>query len=333
MSRVDEDREAARVAARQAEARRNEELQRNKRIAEGNAFSKLVQGQKKEAQLAREGSLARTAIAQLVEASEAEVTEEARHLEEAAQGAQQEGGLKSKLSAKGQEQKVQQNARSEGQQAEQVRERGEQELSLSDHSNRAEQAGTAMKAQAWAGEAKIGRERLEDRKEASDSGAGSGRNPGDQASTKGEKGLKADSEKGGSKQQGGGQDGKDGSAANPGFRFNPALMAPVPVAKTKETSGSERLRKVAQELAQKIVERVRIGTNAAGKVEFQIDLRSDVLAGLSVKVSAHQGKIRAVFQGSDKDVLKMIEEQEEALRSALGLRGLTLEDLKIEARR
>lgn len=90
------------------------------------------------------------------------------------------------------------------------------------------------------------------------------------------------------------------------MRFNPALMAPAPIAKQREASGSDRLRKVANELAQKIVERVRVGTNSAGKVEFQVDLRGDVLAGLSVKVSAHNGKISAV-SGSDRDVLKMIE--------------------------
>ncbi|MEW5739332.1 MAG: flagellar hook-length control protein FliK, partial [Myxococcota bacterium] len=128
------------------------------------------------------------------------------------------------------------------------------------------------------------------------------------------------------------KDQKDGAGVAPGFRFNPALMAPVPVAKQKEATGSERLRKVANELAQKIVERVRVGTNAAGKVEFQVDLRSDVLAGLSVKVSANNGKISAVFQGSDKDVLKMIEEHEDALKEALKARGLSLEDFKIEAR-
>jgi hypothetical protein len=109
-------------------------------------------------------------------------------------------------------------------------------------------------------------------------------------------------------------------------------MAPVPVAKQREASGSDRLRKVANELAQKIVERVRVGTNAAGKTEFQVDLRSDVLSGLSVRVSAHGGKIKAVFSGNDREVLKLIEEHGEALKSALAARGLTLEEFKTEAR-
>jgi flagellar hook-length control protein FliK len=97
-------------------------------------------------------------------------------------------------------------------------------------------------------------------------------------------------------------------------------------------SGSERLRKVANELAQKIVDKVRVGTNAAGKVEFQVDLRSDVLKGLSVKISSQHGKIKAVFQGSDRDVLKLVEEQKEALSQALAARGLKLDDFKVEGR-
>ena len=38
------------------------------------------------------------------------------------------------------------------------------------------------------------------------------------------------------------------------------------------------------------------------------------------------------FSGSDRDVLKMIEEQSEGLKSALQGRGLKLEDLRFEAK-
>lgn len=334
MSRVDDDRDAARVAARLAEAKRTEEGQKSKKAAENNAFSKLVQGQKKEAQVKQEGNLARSAIAQLLEAAEAGHADEAKHLEQGAQGTQQESAFKSKLGNKGQEQKVQQNSRSDGKQLEQVKDQGGQELSQTASSRTADQAGNAKAAQGRSGDAKVSRERLDERKEAGESSSSSASSGASAASAKGEKGdIKADADKGGG-QQGGGKD-KDGggaAAANPGFRFNPALMQPMSVAKAKEASGSERLRKVANELAQKIVENVRIGTNAMGKTEFQIDLKGDVLAGLSVKVSAKNGKISAVFSGSDKDVLKMIEEQGDALKAALGARGLTLEDFKTEAR-
>jgi len=111
---------------------------------------------------------------------------------------------------------------------------------------------------------------------------------------------------------------------------NPALMEPAPIVRPKSTGDSERLRKLASEIAQKIVERVRVGTNKAGNAEFQIDLRSDVLSGLSLRVSSSGGKISVVFSGSDRNTLKTVEDQTEALRNALGVRGLTLTDIKLE---
>ncbi|MCY1015449.1 flagellar hook-length control protein FliK [Pyxidicoccus sp. MSG2] len=148
--------------------------------------------------------------------------------------------------------------------------------------------------------------------------------------------IRADADAGGGKGSGGGG-GKDkkeggGTEMGPGFRFNPALMAPVPVAKPKDTAGSERLRALASEIAQKIVDRIRVGTNAAGNAEFQIDLRGDVMGGMSIKVSARNGKISATFSGSNREVLKQLEEHSDGLRTALGGRGLRLEDLKFEAK-
>ena len=65
----------------------------------------------------------------------------------------------------------------------------------------------------------------------------------------GEEKLKTGADGGGGKGSGGDSGGNsDPSAA--GFRFNPALMAPVPVAKPKDNSSSERVRKIAQEIAQ-----------------------------------------------------------------------------------
>ena len=329
MSRVEDDREAARSAARMQEARRTEETQRNKKASENAAFSKLMQGSKKEQAVAQETNLAKSAIAQMLEAAEAGQTEEAAHLEHAGENVHQESAFKSKLGVKGQEHKSLQGAKREGESAVETKLKSDQGTAEAGQSRQSDQTGTARSAQGRSGDAKVSRERIESKKE--------GRGEGEPATVggvgaKGDKGdVKTDADKGGG-QGGQNKDDKSGASANPGFRFNPALMAPVPVAKAKEASGSDRLRKVANELAQKIVERVRVGTNAMGKMEFQIDLRSDVLSGLSVKISAKNGKISAVFSGSDKDVLKMLEEQKDALTAALGTRGLTLEDLKIEAR-
>jgi hypothetical protein len=169
--------------------------------------------------------------------------------------------------------------------------------------------------------------KLDQRKSDSDA-AKKGVSTGNARAEKGD--LKADADKGGGGS--GKNDNKGGDPAPANFRFNPALMAPVAVAKANPNQGSDRLRRIATEIAQKIVEKVRVGTNAAGKMEFQIDFRQDVLSGLSVKVSAKNGKISAVFSGRDKDVLKMLEEQAEGLKSALTARGLSLEDFKVEAK-
>ncbi|MBL9037376.1 MAG: flagellar hook-length control protein FliK, partial [Archangium sp.] len=206
------------------------------------------------------------------------------------------------------------------------------ELAMSTAQGRANDgAQVAKRADGRAGDAKLEKASKEHSAASSDSTSTSsepaGAGVGTGAREAGE--MKTDADSGG-KQQGGQKD-NDGAAAA-GFRFNPALMAPVPVAQKKDVAGSERLRRLAAELAQKIVERVRVGTNTLGRVEFQIDLRSDVLAGLSVKVSSHNGKIKATFTGHDKDVLKLLESQGEALKEALQSRGLSLDEFKVERR-
>lgn len=193
-----------------------------------------------------------------------------------------------------------------------------------------EQGVAQTRTESRSADAKVTEETLDERSEAFTQD-GEQQALGALAGREGKGSLKTNADGGGGK----GGDGKDkdkGSELGAGFRFNPALMAPVPVAQPKPSSGSERLRAIANELAQKIVERVRVGTNAMGNAEFQIDLRNDVLKGLSIKLTAKNGKIQATFSGNDREVLKMLEGQREALKSALAGRGLTLEELKVEAK-
>jgi hypothetical protein len=143
--------------------------------------------------------------------------------------------------------------------------------------------------------------------------------------------LRTTSEGGGGQQGGGGKNEGDGSAAaGQAFRLNPALMAPVAVATPRTGVMSDKLRALANEIAQKIVQSVRVGTNRAGEAEFQIDLKSSVLSGLQIKVSGKNGKISAAFSGSDKAVLKLLRDNADGLKQALSSRGLALVDLKIE---
>lgn len=295
MSRVDDDREAARLAERIMQEKKLAEGQAKKRQEGASAFQKLVQQSQSPPPAAPQtpappqGGLARSVLAK----------------------AMQQGKTFGE--------KLQQPAAGGG------------EASAQQASRRADTGATETRAQSRTEGAKEDRRTSETR----DKDLGKAESALGQVSSEKGAAIRADADAGGGKGSGGegGKDKKDGGTQmGPGFRFNPALMAPVPVAKPKDTAGSERLRALASEIAQKIVDRIRVGTNAAGNAEFQIDLRSDVLSGLSIKVSARNGKISATFSGTNREVLKQLEEHGEGLRTALSGRGLRLEDLKFEAK-
>jgi hypothetical protein len=117
------------------------------------------------------------------------------------------------------------------------------------------------------------------------------------------------------------------------FKIPPsALMAPPPLAQPKDSSPASKLRALAQEIINRIVERVRVGSNAEGLPEFQLELHSSVLAGLLIKVSSNRGRIRAVFSSHDPAVLKALRGGAKELTDALSARGIPLEALEFEAR-
>ena len=301
MSRVDDDRDAARMAERMIQERKLAEAKTKKRVEGESLFSKLVQqgqaekqAQPKLADPKQPQGLAKQVLARATQ-GQAKTFDEKLFQKEA--GAARPG---------------------ESSQGAQQTQRNAETQTLSQRSETRKSEAT------------------EDKRSTDVRDGDLTKSDGQSSRLSSEKGeLKADVNAGGGKGGSGGnkdKDDKGGQMAGAGFRFNPALMAPVPVAKPKDMAGSERLRQMASEIAQKIVERVRVGTNAAGNAEFQIDLRGDVLNGLSIKVSAKNGKISAVFSGSDRDTLKLLEENSEGLRSALGGRGLSLEQLRFEAK-
>ena len=322
MSRVEDDRQAQRAAERLVQEKRLQESKTRQRQEGENAFSKLVQQQKaQQAQTQQQQSLGRSVLANLKQQAEKGKAEQ--------QGEAQRG--QTRQMGKSQEANVQQARSGEGERLTQGRQTDSAQTSQAAQGRQNDQGVAQSRAESRLSDAKATDDLQNQRGEATDRGNENAA-AGTQAS-RGKGSLKADADSGGKGGGGGeGKDKKDGGELAAGFRFNPALMAPVPVAKPKGTAGSERLRAIANEIAQKIVERVRVGTNAAGQAEFQIDLRGDVLKGLSIKLSAKNGKIQAVFSGSDRDVLKMLEEQREGLKNALAGRGLTLEDLRIEAK-
>ncbi|MCP3097618.1 flagellar hook-length control protein FliK [Myxococcus sp. K15C18031901] len=295
MSRVDDDRDAARLAERLMQEKKLAEGQAKKRQEGASAFQKLMQPQ------AQPQATTPTPTPQTPG-----------------------GGLARQVLAK-----ATQDGKTFGERLQQPQQNTQQGMAQTQR--RADTGATENRAQARSADAKDDRRTAEGR----DSDMSSAESSLGQVNSERGAAIRADADAGGGKGGGGGggKDKKEGGAEMaPGFRFNPALMAPVPVAKPKDTAGSERLRAMASEIAQKIVERVRVGTNAAGMAEFQIDLRGDVLNGLSIKVSARNGKISATFSGTNRDTLKLLEEHSEGLRTALGGRGLKLENIRFEAK-
>ncbi|OJT23337.1 flagellar hook-length control protein FliK [Archangium sp. Cb G35] len=299
MSRVEDDRQAQRTAERLVQEKRLQESKGKQRQEGESSFSKLVQQQKSaQAQQPPQQNLGKSVLARLQQEGKAGDL----------RGQQRQTGMSEGQVSGGRQSESPQMAQAKKQ----------------------DQGVTQTRVESRAADAKDTSKALDERGEALDKDSESAA-MGVQARREGKGSLKADAD-GGGKGGGEGKDKKDGAEAAASFRFNPALMAPVPVAKPNPASGSERLRAIANEIAQKIVERVRVGTNAAGNAEFQIDLRNDVLKGLSIKLSAKNGKIHATFSGSDREVLKMLEGQRETLKNALAGRGLTLEELRVEAK-
>jgi len=299
MSRVEDDRQAQRAAERLVQEKRLQES-KSKQLQGESAFSKVFQEQK---------------------------AQQAPQQPKTPQGQPQQGLGKSVLARLTQDAKTEQ--RGEKTQLTEGRQADSAQTSQSAQGRQRDQGVERSRVESRQADAKTTDDALSER---GDALTQSSENAAAGQASRGKGALKTDADGGGR----GGGDGKDKKDGPPelaaGFRFNPALMAPVPVAKPKPTTGSERLRAIANEIAQKIVERVRVGTNAMGNAEFQIDLRGDVLSGLSIKLTAKNGKIQAVFSGKDREVLKMLEEQREGLKSALAGRGLTLEDMRVEAK-
>ena len=86
---------------------------------------------------------------------------------------------------------------------------------------------------------------------------------------------------------------------------------------------------VSQKVIDEVVEAVRIGTNRAGDREIQLDLKSTVLDGLTIRVSVHNDKIVAVLEAATHDVKSRLESHMGELMHALEQKNLKVENLEI----
>lgn len=296
MSRVDDDSQDRRVQERMLLEKQRLEAKNKERSIADSKFAKLVfktGAEKSKADEARQDATGRDVIERMK-------------------------GFGGRLHARG---------AGEGLQGERASGMAEGERAVSERASDQEALGETLAGRQ--GDSRIGDERLQERKDSSDQSAAA------HLGAKGKDEARADAggTGAGSGGSGGSKDGDAEKAAAAAFRLNPALMAPVAVAQPRTSAMSEKLRALANEIAQKIVQNVRVGTNRAGEAEFQIDLKSSVLSGLQIKVSGRRGKITCVFSGKDPEVLKLIKQNAEGLKQVLQGRGLALAELRIEERK
>src|SRR5205085_7851473 len=116
MSRIDDDRDADRVAQRMIQEKLAQEAKKKDRAAQDSQFSKLVGQQKEQAQRNEKDMSARSAIAHLIEHADADAKSEAGMAESKQHSAEaDQRAFKSKLGGKALGEKVMQHTRADGQ--------------------------------------------------------------------------------------------------------------------------------------------------------------------------------------------------------------------------
>jgi flagellar hook-length control protein FliK len=114
-------------------------------------------------------------------------------------------------------------------------------------------------------------------------------------------------------------------------RQNPALHRPMEVKRPVEVQPTSRVEgMIAKEKIDSIVDQCRIGVNRAGATEMQFDLKSEVLGGLSLKVSTVDGRVYATFLADQPGVKDLVDLNAQALEKALRDRGLAIGEIKTE---
>ncbi|MEW6729821.1 MAG: flagellar hook-length control protein FliK [Acidobacteriota bacterium] len=86
---------------------------------------------------------------------------------------------------------------------------------------------------------------------------------------------------------------------------------------------------IPTKMIDQIVQEVRLGINARGEVEFQFDLKSEVLDGLKLKISTKDGQVSASFIAENVHVKDTIDQGAQELVKALQARGLEVAELQV----
>jgi hypothetical protein len=84
---------------------------------------------------------------------------------------------------------------------------------------------------------------------------------------------------------------------------------------------------------QELVREISLGVNASGQEQVQIDLNSNVLKGLQIRIEKHEGGVAIQFQSSSEEVASLLSKSADTLSRALVDRGLTVLDIRVSSER
>ena len=91
---------------------------------------------------------------------------------------------------------------------------------------------------------------------------------------------------------------------------------------------SKRMVAVPPEV-QQLVREISVVVNAAGKQQVHIELNSNVMQGLHIRIERQEGAITIQFQSSSDDVSRLLLKNADALSQGLADRGVNLADIRV----
>lgn len=116
-----------------------------------------------------------------------------------------------------------------------------------------------------------------------------------------------------------------GEAATPSLMGDPESLQNLMDAPTVE---EKHLVAIPPEL-QQLVREISVVVNAPGQQQVNIEMNSNVLKGLHIRIDRQDGAVAIQFQSSSDEIARLLTKNVDALADALNERGVTLRDIRI----
>jgi flagellar hook-length control protein FliK len=132
--------------------------------------------------------------------------------------------------------------------------------------------------------------------------------------------------------QGGAMQAKDGKQSATEFEAIVATFMQIPKSFDSSMQTAQVESKHAVSLPpelQQVVREISVVVNAAGNHEVRIELNSNVLQGLHIRIDKQEGAVAIQFQSASEQVMNLLSKNVEALSQALADRGLNVADIRV----